>query len=79
MTSCRHVLEALSDYLDNYLPAETRRDLEAHLARCRTCHALYDSTSRTLRIVTESESFELPEGLPERVLRRIRGLSERDH
>jgi len=72
LTNCRQVLEALSGYLDDELTSEMRNNLEAHLARCRNCHALYDSSRHTLKLVTESGAFELPPGLSERLWEKIR-------
>ena len=70
MFSCDDLRAALSDYLDSELPAEIRRHLERHLTECRTCQVLYDSTRKTLRIVTDSASFDLPEGASERFIER---------
>jgi anti-sigma factor (TIGR02949 family) len=68
---CGAVRKELSDYLDGQLGHEILRHLEAHLAECRTCSALYDSARKTLRIVTESGSFDLPESLSERIVTGI--------
>jgi len=61
----------LVNYLDDQVAAEIRRELEVHLAHCRTCQALYDSARKTLTIVTESRSFELPEEISSRILEGI--------
>lgn len=77
MYSCDDVRTALSDYLDGELPADLKQHLERHLAECRMCHALYDSTRKTLRIVTEAGTFDLPPSASERFVRktmeRLRG------
>jgi anti-sigma factor (TIGR02949 family) len=72
MMSCAEVLAELGNYLDDEVAADLRRHLERHVAECRTCRVLYDSTRKTLRLVTESDAFELPEGLSDRVLARFR-------
>ena len=72
MFSCEDVLAELSDYLDNELAAELRKQVEEHMAHCQTCRAVYDSTRKTLRIVTESRSFELSEEVSSRVATSIR-------
>ena len=61
----------LVNFLDDQVAAEIRRELEVHLAHCRTCQALYDSVRKTLTIVTESRSFELPEEISSRILEGI--------
>ena len=54
------------------MTAAARQDLERHLAECRACEVLYDSTRKTIRIVTDSGAFALPEEVSERLLQRIR-------
>jgi len=69
--SCDQVMAELVNFLDDQVAAEIRRELEVHLAHCRTCQALYDSARKTLTIVTESRSFELPEEISSRILEGI--------
>ena len=71
MYSCDQVIAELANFLDDQVAAEIRRELEVHLAHCRTCQALYDSARKTITIVTESRSFELPEGISSRILEKI--------
>ena len=71
MHSCKQVLEALSDYLDDDIAPQVRRELEAHMADCTVCRAMYDSTRKTVRIVTETRSFELPVELSESLMKKI--------
>ena len=71
MISCDQVLAELSKFVDDEAAVSLRRDLEAHLADCRTCRVLYDSTLKTLRIVIDSRSFDLPEGVSERMITSI--------
>jgi anti-sigma factor RsiW len=70
--SCNQVLAELANYLDDHLAAEIRRELETHLSHCQTCRALFDSTRKTITIVTESRSFELPESVSARILEKIK-------
>ena len=71
MFSCEDVRAALGDYLDGDVSSDIRRELERHLAECRTCQVLYDTTRKTLRIVTDVGSFEVPEAVSERLINRI--------
>lgn len=71
MYSCRDVLAELAEYLDDEVTAAIRRELEAHLAQCQTCQVVYDSTRKSVRIVTESRSFELPPGLSDQIMQKI--------
>lgn len=70
MISCHKVLENLSDYIDDSIAAEVRRELESHLAGCSSCTVVLDSTRRTLKVVTDVGSFEIPADVSERLLRK---------
>ena len=72
MLSCRDLLAELGNYLDDQVVAELRQELEIHLGHCHTCQVLVDSTRKTLRIVTNSQCFELPTGISERIMAKIR-------
>jgi len=71
MISCDEFLAEFGDYLEDRVSLEVRQQLELHLAQCRTCHVLYDSARKTLKIVTESSSFELPQNVSEPIIDRI--------
>ena len=73
MLSCEQVIAELAAYLDDETVGELRREIEADVAHCRTCEAIYDSARKTLRITTESGTFELPQYLSEGIVARIRG------
>jgi predicted anti-sigma-YlaC factor YlaD len=68
--NCRHLLDALSDYLDDQAAASVRADLEAHLAECRSCTVIVETSRRTLKIVTDVGSFEIPGELSEKLLEK---------
>ena len=68
--NCREVLAALSDYLDDEAAASVRADLEEHLHECRSCTVILETSRRTLKIVTDVGSFEIPEDLSERLLQK---------
>lgn len=76
MFKCEDVLAELSNYLDDELAAEIRRQVEAHMEHCNTCRAIYDSTRKTLRLVTDSGSFELSEDVSHKIASRIRARIE---
>jgi len=71
MISCQDFITELGNLLDDDVASEIRAQLEAHLAHCNTCQVLYDSTRKTLRIVTESGSFEYPEPIAEPLVRKV--------
>ena len=51
----------IGNYLEGEVAEEIRFQLEHHLAHCQICTVLVDSTSKTVKIVTETGSFDLPE------------------
>jgi hypothetical protein len=67
MITCDEFFAEFGDYLENRVPPEVRQELELHLSQCRACHVLYDSTSKTVKIVTDSSSFELPKGVADSI------------
>lgn len=71
MYSCEDVVNELSAFVDNDVTTELRREIERHLAQCRTCQVLLDSTRKTLQLVTESQSFDIPDDVSERLVARI--------
>jgi len=72
MFKCEHVLAELSNYLDDELSPSVRQQVEEHMLHCKSCTAVYDSTRKTLRIVTETGSFELSESVSSRIADNIR-------
>jgi predicted anti-sigma-YlaC factor YlaD len=76
MLSCAEFLEEFGDYLDEVTSPEVRARLEEHLHECKTCRVIVDSTRKTIRIVTDSDSFTLSadkvEPIVKDVMARIR-------
>jgi hypothetical protein len=77
MISCSEFISELGSLLDDEVALELREQLKTHLAHCHTCQVLYDSTQKTLRVVTDCGSFEYPETIAEplvdKIMSRIRG------
>jgi len=69
--SCDEFRSRLSDLVDDETARSVRLELEQHLAECRTCRVLYDSTRKTIRVVTDAGSWEIPEEVSERLAARI--------
>ena len=80
MISCADLMAEIGNYLEGEMAAEARAQLEQHLAHCQTCTVLVDSTRKTLKIVTETGSFDLPEAvfrpIAGRIIARIRETSK---
>jgi anti-sigma factor RsiW len=77
LITCADFIAELGNYLDGDVAAEVRDQLEYHLAHCINCTVLVDSTRKTLKVVTESGSFDLPQAvlkpIAEAIMARIKG------
>ncbi len=74
MLDCRQVLAELSNYMDDEVTLELKHAIEEHLARCGRCSVVYDTTRRTLKIVSESLPQAAPFAVSERLHARLRQL-----
>ena len=71
MIGCEEFLAEFGDYLENQISPEVRQELELHVSQCRACHVPYDSSRKTVKIVTESSSFELPQSVSDPIIERV--------
>ena len=71
MLSCKEVLDELAADLEGEVSAELRELIQKHLAHCRSCTVIYDSTRKTLQIVTDSDCFDLPDETAQRLTRDL--------
>ena len=71
MITCDEFFAEFADYLENEVSPEVRQELELHLSQCRACHVLYDSTRKTVKIVSESDSFDLPQNVFDPIIDRV--------
>jgi len=71
MMSCKEVLANLSTYVDEDGSAELRHLLEEHIAWCRRCQVVFDTTGRMVKIVRDAEPFEIPLAVSARLYARL--------
>jgi predicted anti-sigma-YlaC factor YlaD len=71
MIDCRHVWSQVSDYIDGTVTQGERETIERHLANCRHCSAVMDSTRNILVLVGDARTFEVPVGFGERLHNRL--------
>ena len=68
---CKHVWKQISNYIDGTVPPELLDSIEQHLAHCRHCAAVLDSTRNILILVADERTFELPVGYSDRLHTRL--------
>ena len=71
MIMCEEFFTEFGDYLENRVSPELRMELDQHRHHCRECHVLYDSTLKAIKIVAESDSFELPQSVSDPIIDRV--------
>jgi len=71
MITCGEFFLEFGDYLENRVSPEVRKELELHVSQCRVCQVLYDSSCKTVTIVTESGSFDLPKSVSDPIIDRV--------
>jgi predicted anti-sigma-YlaC factor YlaD len=58
--NCEELIHYLSDYIDNGLTEKLRVDAEEHLATCRNCHVVLDTTRQTIVLFKETQREGIP-------------------
>ena len=76
--SCKHVWREVSNYIEGTLDPTLRDQIEKHLAHCRHCAAVLDSTRNILVLVADERTFELPVGYSERLHERLTKMMDAD-
>ena len=71
MMDCKEVLANLSCYVDGDGSSELRAALEEHIAKCRRCRVVFDTTGKALKIVLDVEPFEVPLAVSARLYARL--------
>jgi anti-sigma factor RsiW len=69
--NCQHVWAEISNYIDDTVTPELREAVEQHLAHCRHCAAVLDSTRNILVLIADDRTFELPVGYSARLHARL--------
>jgi len=72
MTSqkCRHLLGALSEYIDGTLEEQLCTQLERHLADCPDCRIVVDTLNMTVSLYKQSADLtSVPEEVRQRLFR----------
>ena len=65
--TCSEFLAELDDYIDQSTSVSLRVDLEEHLRGCEHCVITLHTTQKTIQVYRDTEIYELPAGLRERL------------
>ncbi len=71
--TCREVVELLSDYLEDTLPAGERARVRAHLATCPDCLAYLEQLRATIGTLGRLREQDVPAPLRARLVAAFRG------
>lgn len=74
--NCKHVWAQVSEYIDGSVTPEMKEAIERHLANCRHCSAVFDSTRNILTLIGDARTFEVPVGFGERLHDRLQSLMD---
>jgi anti-sigma factor RsiW len=67
LVTCKDFLRELSDFLDENVDPAVRQDLERHITECPNCWVICDTTKKTIEIYRDSQLYELPDDLRDRL------------
>lgn len=70
--TCKDVWREVSNYLDNTISPEMRRELELHLSYCRHCTAIVDGVHNIVVLIADGRVFSLPRGFSSRLRDRLK-------
>ena len=73
-TSCEAMIDYLSDYIDGDLDGPLAREARDHIATCRHCHIVHDTTRDTITLYRQHRGREVPK---DRQARLIEALGQR--
>ena len=70
--TCREVIDLLTDYVEDALPEEERRRVEAHLATCDGCTTYLEQMRETIRLTGMMTEEQIPDEEKQRLLAAFR-------
>ena len=60
---CLALFEKLSEYIDQELAPEARRDIETHVAECLACFACLQTLKQTIALCRQAGDQPVPDGV----------------
>lgn len=75
--TCQELVELVTDYIEDALPAKTRRRFELHLDACPDCGAHIEQMRTTIRLLGRADCESVPESLRRSLVAAFGGLRAR--
>lgn len=69
--TCTDFLAKLTDYFDGVVPPALLEEVEHHIAECKHCEVVLDSTTKTINIYRDHEIYDFPQDLEERIHAKV--------
>jgi anti-sigma factor RsiW len=71
--SCREVVDLLTEYLEDALPAETRARVDAHLETCPDCTVYLGQLRTTIGVLGRLREDDVPQPVLDELMQVFRG------
>jgi hypothetical protein len=65
--TCTDFLAKLTDFFDGNVPTELMSEVQHHIAECKHCEVVLDSTTKTINIYRDHELYDFPPELHDRI------------
>ena len=65
--TCTDFLAQLTDFFDGKVSPELLAEVEHHIAECKHCEVVLDSTTKTINIYRDNEIYDLPTDMRDRL------------
>lgn len=72
MLTCKQLLQELSDYLDDLLDPEAKKELQRHINECPNCWVVCNTAEKTLKVFKGMEAKALPVDVNDRLMEALR-------
>jgi anti-sigma factor RsiW len=70
--NCKKAINQITGYLDGNLDEELKKVLAEHLDKCHHCHAVFDTTKKTIELYCDGKIFPLPDDVRTRLHEALR-------
>jgi anti-sigma factor RsiW len=65
--TCTDFLAKLTDFFDGTVPSDLMAEVEQHIAECKHCEVILDTTTKTINFYRDSELYDFPPELQARL------------